>query len=413
MRKIFSYVVVLVAISLVSSTTFLGTANGAPPTSSGGSYVGDRVTICHRTNAINNPYVKITVDPDAIMNNGHGPNNTLHNIGTGVFDPDFSYPNNAKNWNDIIPPFDYTYNGVAQTFPGYNYSGRGLLIYENDCDGYAREATTTTSGGSSTTTSGGSSTTTSGGSSTTSGGGTTEPGSEETTTTTVPLPRNGVRVTVYVDLNDNCQYDDGEPTVPSVEVEVSKNSSGYSLVTDETGTVVEGPLPAGQYTGEVTGALTDLEVSCTDEDSTRVPGNGIGDIRIGLRGTKEVEIDVTPPPGEPEPEEIIIRYCGEDEVCGNEDDFEFKAKRNPDGSFSTSGLPGGKYSVTPLGTNGKTYDAIELNVDESGAFSFAPTLTASTLANAGTGTSSTQMMAVVMMILAGGSLLAVRRRKQV
>ena len=414
MKKSFLYVSSLVAISAASFATFNGAAHGAPPTSSGGSYVGDRVTICHRTNAINNPYVKITVDPDAIMHEGHGPNNSLHNIGTGVFDPDFDYPNNAKNWNDIIPPFDYTYNGVAETFPGYNYSGRGLLIYENDCDGYARATTTTTSGGGTTTTSGGGTTTTSGGgTTTTSGGGTTEPGSEETTTTTVPLPRNGVRVTIYVDLDNDCQKDENEPTVPLVSVTVAKGERTYTLITDASGTVVEGPLPGGNYTGAVDETPSGLDVTCTDEDSTRVPGNGIGDIKIGLRGDEEIEITVEPPTGgDPEPDKIIINYCGDDAICDNEDDFEFEVEIDETGTVNGRGLPAGKYYIKPASTSGVSYEAVEFTLSAtSRALTITPEAVADpVLANSGTGDPAGKLFAIVLMMLAGTSVMFARRR---
>ena len=370
--------------------SFVDGASAVPPTTTGtGNIQGDNVTICHRTNSLTNPYVEITIDPNGILGPGsssHGPQNTNHNRGTGVFDPDFNYPNNAKDWQDIIPPFDYTLDGTPQSFAGYNYTGAGLAIYEHGCDGRWQDSTTTTSGG------GGSTTTTSG------GGG-------STTTTTEPLPRNGVRVTVYVDLNNNCQQDADEPTVPEVDVEVAKNSRSYDLTTGSDGTVVEGPLPGGSYNGTVTSDLIDMEVTCTDEDTTDVPGNGIGDIKIGIRGSKDVEIDVTPPPGEEDPEEITVHYCGADEICDNEDDFEFPVKKDSNGKFNVSGLPGGKYYVRPQG-----YEAIPVEITEDGQ-SVSLTAVPDTLVVTGTRGIASRSFAMVMMVLAGGSLLVVRRRR--
>jgi len=88
-----------------------------------------KITICHRTHSTTNPYRRITVAQAAITkNNGHGDEgaSNTHNKGTGVFDPSFSYPPNAKLWNDIIP--DETAGGSAAIT--MNYSGRGAAIYD-------------------------------------------------------------------------------------------------------------------------------------------------------------------------------------------------------------------------------------------------------------------------------------------
>jgi len=401
------------ALALSAAAGFVLAASGiaspastaARPTTTvaSGNYAGDKVTICHRTNAINNPYVEIEIDVSAILGpSGHGPQNTNHNVGTGIFDPDFDYPNNAKDWQDIIPPFDYTLDGVAASFEGYNWSAAGQLIWENGCDGYAR-VTTTTSGGGSTTT-------------TTDGEDSTVPDDEDsTTTTTEPLPRNGVRVTVYVDLNNNCQQDDDEPTVPLVSVTVAKGGQTYTLITDENGTVVEGPLPGGNYTGSIDESPSGLDVTCTDEDSTRVPGNGIGDIKIGLRGEEEIEITIdTPNEGDPLPPTIIINYCGEDEICDNDDDFEFEVEIDEEGKFNGAGLPGGRYTVRPAGTDGVTYEAIEFTLSPtSQSLTITPeTVPEAALANSGSSDTTGKLLAIVFMLLAGASVMFARRRTE-
>lgn len=87
-----------------------------------------KTTICHRTHSTTNPYRRITVANASInKNNGHGDEgaSNTHNKGTGVFDPNFSYPPNAKLWNDIIP--DETAGGSATI--AYNFFGAGLAIY--------------------------------------------------------------------------------------------------------------------------------------------------------------------------------------------------------------------------------------------------------------------------------------------
>lgn len=90
--------------------------------------LASKVTICHRTHSTTNPYRRITVAQASITkNNGHGDEgvSNTHNKGTGVFDPSFSYPPNAKLWNDIIP--DETAGGSASIT--YNFVDAGLAIY--------------------------------------------------------------------------------------------------------------------------------------------------------------------------------------------------------------------------------------------------------------------------------------------
>lgn len=375
---------------IAGTAAFSGVAGAAKPGDGDtGSIVGEKVTICHRTNALTNPYVTITIDPDAILNEkGHGPQNTEHNRGTGIFDPDFNYPSNAKDWQDIIPPFDYTEDGVAKSFPGFNWTELGQAIWEADCDGYTRlDATTTTSGG-----------------------------DDGSTTTTSPseLPRNGVRVTVYIDLNDNCQQDDGEPTVPTVSVEVSSDENSYDLETDSSGTVLKGPIPGGTYTGTVTSGPDTLDVTCTDEDTTDVTGREISDIRIGLRGTEDISIDIDPPTdGTPPPNKIIIQYCGEDDICDTDDDLEFEVEVDEEGKYSASGLPSGRYVLRPMGTAGASFASIDLELTaESGELKITPVTVAAEeeLANSGSG-SSAQFAAALLMVLGGGALVLARRRR--
>ena len=60
----------------------------------------DKVTICHRTNAENNPYVVITVDKASLFKRGHD----THDEG-GVYQPGDKA--RGVRWGDIIPAFDY------------------------------------------------------------------------------------------------------------------------------------------------------------------------------------------------------------------------------------------------------------------------------------------------------------------
>ena len=84
----------------------------------------DKVTICHRTNAIKNPYVQIEIDTSAA--DGSGGNGDHFNEHTGpVFDPAV-HTANSDDWGDIIPPIDGSHSGL-------NWDDEGQAIYNNGC----------------------------------------------------------------------------------------------------------------------------------------------------------------------------------------------------------------------------------------------------------------------------------------
>ncbi|GAA2075722.1 hypothetical protein GCM10009840_07240 [Pseudolysinimonas kribbensis] len=74
-----------------------------------------KITICHATASGSNPWVKQTPNVSSIIQGlgGHG--------SSGV------------NVDDIIPPFDYTQNGVVKHYDGNNWSAGGQQIWNNDC----------------------------------------------------------------------------------------------------------------------------------------------------------------------------------------------------------------------------------------------------------------------------------------
>jgi hypothetical protein len=106
----------------------MGTASANPGGQPGNE---DNVTICHRTNAVTNPYVVITVDVSAVdgdlgNNTGQGDHYLEHQ--GPVFDPSVDYqpPFSGDEWGDIIPPIEGVHSGL-------NWTAEGIAIYENDC----------------------------------------------------------------------------------------------------------------------------------------------------------------------------------------------------------------------------------------------------------------------------------------
>ena len=94
-----------------------------------------KVTICHRTNSVKNPYVKITVAESAVDGIGNSDHLSEH-LGP-VFDSSQSYPppHNGDQWGDIIPPFNE--NGPGNDRPNTSLTlnwPAGQAIFNNDCN---------------------------------------------------------------------------------------------------------------------------------------------------------------------------------------------------------------------------------------------------------------------------------------
>jgi hypothetical protein len=101
-----------------------------------------KVTICHRTNSVTNPYTSNTVDYSSVdgglvHDNGNGDH-------TNHLGPVFDWqnppppPHNGDQWGDIIPPFTWPgdANHAGGSFPGLNWTAEGRAIYhDGKCDG--------------------------------------------------------------------------------------------------------------------------------------------------------------------------------------------------------------------------------------------------------------------------------------
>ena len=106
--------------------------NWVEPSETTGTPV-DKVTMCHRTHAVSNPYVLITVSVSSVISTGNNSNghdthdsDSQHNNdgkGTGPFPGIYDgRNNNTKYWGDIIPPFYYEDSGKVKFYEGLNWS---------------------------------------------------------------------------------------------------------------------------------------------------------------------------------------------------------------------------------------------------------------------------------------------------
>jgi hypothetical protein len=122
MNKVIKRVSVALVLILSACAMLVGVALASPKT--------DKVTFCHATNAVKNPYVVITTDEDSIFKQGHdGHNGPVFN----------SNMTNKDTWGDIIPAFTYTTEDkktkvvTVHTYPGKNLAG-GSAILANGCN---------------------------------------------------------------------------------------------------------------------------------------------------------------------------------------------------------------------------------------------------------------------------------------
>jgi hypothetical protein len=90
-----------------------------------------KVTICHRTDSVTNPYNQQSVDVDsADGNTGNDNGQSDHSEHTGPVATSQtvaqSLKDNKQNWGDIIPPHD--------NYGGLNWDANGQAVYNNNCN---------------------------------------------------------------------------------------------------------------------------------------------------------------------------------------------------------------------------------------------------------------------------------------
>jgi uncharacterized repeat protein (TIGR01451 family) len=101
-----------------------------------------KVTICHRTNSVTNPYTVnpvdySSVDGGLVHDNGNG-DHTNHQGPVFDWENPPGPPHNGDQWGDIIPPFSWEgdANHAGGTFPGLNWTDEGRAIYnDGKCNG--------------------------------------------------------------------------------------------------------------------------------------------------------------------------------------------------------------------------------------------------------------------------------------
>ncbi|MCA9328258.1 hypothetical protein KC959_00660, partial [Candidatus Saccharibacteria bacterium] len=99
------------------------------------SATNNDVTICHRTDSVTNPYVKITVNKNAVDgwagNSGNEADHYGEHKGPLASDPATAQTlkDDKIEWGDIIPPVYQGYN-----YSGLNWSSDGQAIWNNDCN---------------------------------------------------------------------------------------------------------------------------------------------------------------------------------------------------------------------------------------------------------------------------------------
>jgi hypothetical protein len=117
------------AITLAAVVAVVGTTLAAGLSPAAATMPPDhKVTICHATNSVTNPYVEITVD---IASSGYLRAGHADHTGPVPTSPDdlATFKADGVHWGDVIPA--YTYGDFS--YPGLNTSEAGLALLESGC----------------------------------------------------------------------------------------------------------------------------------------------------------------------------------------------------------------------------------------------------------------------------------------
>jgi uncharacterized repeat protein (TIGR01451 family) len=122
--------VAAVAVAVAAAVPLAMT--GAAPAAASQQGDDHKITLCHQTDAENNPYVVITIDKAGVFQQGHDG----HDEG-GVYQAGDKA--NGIRWGDIIPAFDYYASpqdeaaGTVSHYGGLNDTAEGLDVLANGC----------------------------------------------------------------------------------------------------------------------------------------------------------------------------------------------------------------------------------------------------------------------------------------
>lgn len=124
-RQWWAVIAMLLAAALATATlsAMTDTSSAAAPEVSGaGQDPAGKVTICHRTNSIANPYSQTTVNVSAVDGSGNGDHYYRQHTGP-VWNPTMVQ---GDTWGDIIPPISGVHDGL-------NWNRPGKLIWRLGC----------------------------------------------------------------------------------------------------------------------------------------------------------------------------------------------------------------------------------------------------------------------------------------